>query len=217
METRDATLDAICVQVFGKISAAISHDLKNVLAIVNENAGLLDDLALRAAKGIDIPPERLSTATARILKQVKRGDTVLKNLNRYAHSTDVPLQQVNVAEMVALMVDLAGRQAAMKEVVFTITPAEVQVNTCAIYLESLVYLVLRQVIDTLPRREAVEMMVAEDDEMTVICLCNGSGLAMVPDDEYPGPQEEALLRWLGATLTAAPGRVELRVPQRSDH
>lgn len=215
MERPETTLDAICVQVFGKISAAISHDLKNVLAIVNENAGLLDDLALRAAKGFEVPPERLNIATARILKQVKRGDTVLKNLNRYAHSTDAPLQQVNLAEMVGLMVDLAGRQAAMKELVFTITPAEVQVNTCAIYLESLVYLVLRQVIDTLPRREAVEVAIAEEAGVPMICLRNGSGLAMLPDEGYPGPQEEELLHWLSATLTVAPGSVELRVPERS--
>lgn len=215
METRDATLDAICVQVFGKISAAISHDLKNVLAIVNENAGLLDDLALRAAKGIDIPPERLSTATARILKQVKRGDTVLKNLNRYAHSTDAPLQQVNLAEMVALMVDLAGRQAAMKEVVFTIAPAEVQVSTCAIYLESLVYLLLRQVIDTLPRREAVAITVSEEGDMVLLSLRSDSGLEMLPADGSPGAQEEALLHWLGATLSLVAGGVELRLPAQS--
>ena len=215
MERPEGTLDATCVQVFGKISAAISHDLKNVLAIVNESAGLLDDLALRAAKGIEIPPERLSIATARILKQVQRGDTVLKNLNRYAHSTDAPLQQVNVAEMVGLMVALAGRQAAMKEMAFTIIPAEVQVNTCAIYLESLVYLVLRQVIDTLPRREAVEVVIAEEAGMAMICLRNDSGLAMLPAEGYPPPPEEALLRWLGATLTVTAGSVELRVPERS--
>ena len=215
METRDATLDAICVQVFGKISAAISHDLKNVLAIVNENAGLLDDLALRAAKGIDIPPERLSTATARILKQVKRGDTVLKNLNRYAHSTDAPLQQVNLAEMVALMVDLAGRQAAMKEVVFTNAPAEVQVSTCAIYLESLVYLLLRQVIDTLPRREGVAITVSEEGDMVLLSLRSDSGLEMLPADGSPGAQEEALLHWLGATLSLVAGGVELRLPAQS--
>ena len=215
METRDATLDAICVQVFGKISAAISHDLKNVLAIVNENAGLLDDLALRAAKGIDIPPERLSTATARILKQVKRGDTVLKNLNRYAHSTDAPLQQVNVAEMVALMVDLAGRQAAMKEVVFTIAPAEVQVSTCAIYVESLVYRLMRQVIDTLPRREAVAITVSEEGDMVLLSLRSASGLEMLPAVGSPGAQEEALLHWLGATLSLVSGGVELRLPAQS--
>src|SRR5574340_556498 len=116
MEPINDTLDAACLQVFGKISAAVSHDLKNVLAIINESAGLLDDLALRAAKGIEIPPERLNIATARILKQVKRGDAVLKNLNRFAHTTDAPILQTNVAETMALMVDLARRQAVMIEV-----------------------------------------------------------------------------------------------------
>ena len=29
---------------FGKMSASISHELKNVLAIINENAGLAEDL-----------------------------------------------------------------------------------------------------------------------------------------------------------------------------
>ena len=32
------------------------------VAIVNESAGLLDDLALRAAKGIEIPPDRLNAS-----------------------------------------------------------------------------------------------------------------------------------------------------------
>ena len=31
------------LQFFGKVSASISHELKNVLAIINENAGLLED------------------------------------------------------------------------------------------------------------------------------------------------------------------------------
>ena len=34
------------LQFFGKMTASISHEIKNVLAIINENAGLLEDLAL---------------------------------------------------------------------------------------------------------------------------------------------------------------------------
>ena len=30
-------------QFFGKMSASISHEIKNALAIINENAGLLED------------------------------------------------------------------------------------------------------------------------------------------------------------------------------
>jgi len=212
MEPLKATLDAACLQVFGKISAAVSHDLKNVLAIVNESAGLLDDLALRAAKGIEIPPDRLNASTARILKQVKRGDAVLKNLNRFAHSTDVPLASVNVAEVISLMVDLAARHAAMKELTVTVAPAEVVVNTCVVYLESAVYLLLRQVIDTLPRKEAVDITVADSGDGIMISVENGAGLALLAEGGFCGEQEQALLQWLRAEVTAFPGKVVLRLP-----
>ena len=38
------------LQFFGKVSASIAHEIKNVLAIINENAGLLEDLTFAARK-----------------------------------------------------------------------------------------------------------------------------------------------------------------------
>lgn len=212
MEPINDTLDAACLQVFGKISAAVSHDLKNVLAIINESAGLLDDLALRAAKGIEIPPERLNIATARILKQVKRGDVVLKNLNRFAHTTDAPVLQANVAETVALMVDLASRQAAMKEVIFTIVPDGCMVTTCLVYLEAFVYQLLRHVIDILPRKESVDIAVAGEGDAVVIRLTNAAGLPLVVDEIFPGGQERALMQRLRIVMDTVPGAVTIRLP-----
>lgn len=212
MEPLNDTLDAACLQVFGKISAAVSHDLKNVLAIVNENAGLLDDLALRAAKGGEIPLDRLNVATSRMLKQVKRGDAVLKNLNRFAHTTDAPLLQGNVAETVALMVDLAGRQAAMRETVITVAPDAAMVSTCLVYLESFVYLLLRHALEVLPRKESVEIAVAAEGETVCIRLVNPAGLPLIQDDVFPGAQEKALMERLKIDLQALPGTVALRLP-----
>lgn len=212
MEPLNDTIDAACVQVFGKISAAVSHDLKNVLAIVNENAGLLDDLALRAAKGGEMPLDRLNVATSRMLKQVKRGDAVLKNLNRFAHTTDAPLLQGNVAETVALMVDLAGRQAAMRETVITVAPDAAMVSTCLVYLESFVYLLLRHALEVLPRKESVEIAVAAEGETVCIRLVNPAGLPLIQDDVFPGAQEKALMERLKIDLQALPGTVALRLP-----
>lgn len=212
MEPLNDTLDAACLQVFGKISAAVSHDLKNVLAIVNENAGLLDDLALRAAKGGEIPLDRLNVATSRMLKQVKRGDAVLKNLNRFAHTTDAPLLQGNVAETVALMVDLAGRQAAMRETVITVAPDAAMISTCLVYLESFVYLLLRHALEVLPRKESVEIAVAVEGETVCIRLVNPAGLPLIQDDVFPGAQEKALMERLKIDLQALPGTVALRMP-----
>ena len=50
----------------GAMSASISHELKNVLAVIHENAGLLEDLSLRADQGVPLEPERLKTICGRI-------------------------------------------------------------------------------------------------------------------------------------------------------
>ncbi|MGD9949581.1 MAG: sensor histidine kinase [Desulfobulbus sp.] len=207
-----ATPDAVGLQVFGKISASVSHELKNVLAIINESAGLVDDLALRAAKGIEIPPERLNATTARILKQVKRGDAVLKNLNRFAHSTDKPVERVNVADVLALMVDLSGRQAAMREQVFAVTPSEAVVTISVVCLESLVYLLLRQMIETLPRKEAVEITVADNGDAIMISFVNNTGLPLLVENTVCGEQERALMQWLQAEVSVLPGEIVLCLP-----
>ncbi len=212
MERENETLDAASLQVFGMISAAVSHDLKNVLAIINESAGLLDDLALRASKGVEIPADRLSVTTARILKQVKRGDMVLKNLNRFAHTTDAPILQSNAAETVSLMVDLAGRQAAMKELIFTTAPSAGLIRTCLIYFEAFIYLLLRQIIETLPRKETVEIAVAQEGGRIVIRFINVNGLPLLADHCFVQGQERELMTWLKAEMEAAPGAVNVRLP-----
>jgi hypothetical protein len=54
------------VQFFGIISASISHDIKNVLAVLNENAGLIEDLVLMAEKGASFNQERVKSLAGSI-------------------------------------------------------------------------------------------------------------------------------------------------------
>ena len=54
---------------FGKMSASISHEIKNALAIINENAGLLEDLTLLAEQGRPTDPERLKKLAGSIITQ----------------------------------------------------------------------------------------------------------------------------------------------------
>jgi hypothetical protein len=44
------------LQFYGKITASVSHEIKNVLAIINENAGLLEDFTFMADRGKPIDP-----------------------------------------------------------------------------------------------------------------------------------------------------------------
>ncbi len=73
---------------FGKIGADVSHEMRNVLSIVGENAGLLDDqLALAgSAKALDY--EKLKKLSQRITRQVTRGTKTMERFSRFAHAAD---------------------------------------------------------------------------------------------------------------------------------
>ncbi|SDK85816.1 hypothetical protein SAMN05660337_1477 [Maridesulfovibrio ferrireducens] len=120
--------DGLCF--FGKVSATISHDVKNVLAIINEEAGLLHDLSLMAAQGMELEPERLVKLAEKIQNQIKRGDSIIKNMNRFAHSIDVPECEIDLYETVSLVTALFKRMAAAKCVTVTLKEGEKVTAKC---------------------------------------------------------------------------------------
>ena len=78
---------------FGTITAGLSHELKNVIATINEYNGLLDDLAQAAARR-PLDPERLRQICGKITKQIERGESLILGLNRFAHSMDEPIRDI---------------------------------------------------------------------------------------------------------------------------
>jgi hypothetical protein len=108
------------VRFFGTVSASVSHEVKNVLAVVNEAAGLLEDFTVMAERGMPIDPARLKRAARSIQGQVRRGDTIIKNMNAFAHSADAPEagedHETDLAETLRLAVGLFTRMADMRQV-----------------------------------------------------------------------------------------------------
>ncbi|MFH0945764.1 MAG: histidine kinase [Planctomycetota bacterium] len=139
-EPADTTGDrALCF--FGRITASISHELKNVLAIINENAGLMDDLAMLAVQGLPVEPERLKTISERIGFQVRRADGILRNMNAFSHSVDDRVKTVDLGEVVSLVTALSARLAAMRGVTLAASPPDssVPVTTSPFLLQNLIF------------------------------------------------------------------------------
>lgn len=111
-ENKEVIQDA-GIRFFGRVTASISHEIKNVLAIINENAGLLEDLLLMYEKGGNLDTDRIKNLAGRVRDQVKRGDGIIKNMNQFAHSVDHLIEQVDLNELLSLMVRLAQRPASM--------------------------------------------------------------------------------------------------------
>jgi nitrogen fixation/metabolism regulation signal transduction histidine kinase len=89
---------------FGKIGADVSHQMRNVLAIVGENAGLLDDQLARAW-GRKVPDlEKLKKVAERIARQVNKGVEIMERFSRFAHAAD---EQNARLDLTALVEDVA--------------------------------------------------------------------------------------------------------------
>ena len=125
---------------FGKVNASISHELKNILAIISEAAGLLNDLTEMASKGGNFELDMIQTCSKDIVEEIQRGFATIKQMNIFSHSVDDPLKRVNLIEVLDLMIHLAGFLSFSSKVRFD-PPKEASliVLTCPWRLQNLIY------------------------------------------------------------------------------
>jgi len=133
---------------FSRVSAAVSHEIKNVLAIINENAGLLEDLVLMSHKGFPLSPERLDRLADTIQTQIKRADVIVKTMNRFAHSADHPVDEVDLHAATVFITGLCKRMLRSKEIEINVVPPEspVRIQTSLFYLQELIFVCIESMV-----------------------------------------------------------------------
>jgi len=109
-----STSGSLQAAFIGKITASATHEIRNVLAIVKESAGLIDDLMQASVTRGPLDGDRVFKATARIEAQVARGAELITSLNRFAHSMDHDRQSIDLCEEVRHVVFLSQRFARKK-------------------------------------------------------------------------------------------------------
>jgi len=128
------------LRFFGRISASVSHEIKNVFAVINEAAGLIEDFTVMAERGMPLRPERLKSAANSIQGQIRRGDGIVRNMNAFAHSTDEDVREVDLAEALKLAADLTARFADMRQIKLAVDGVEpVSMAVCPFDLTRLLH------------------------------------------------------------------------------
>ena len=97
------------------MTASTTHEARNVLAIIKESAGLVEDLVQVYASRGSLDQEKVNRALERIDLQVKRGADLLTTLNRLAHTLDQDLSRVELTQEVEQLVRLSQRFARQKD------------------------------------------------------------------------------------------------------
>jgi hypothetical protein len=106
---------------FGRITAGVTHELKNVLAIINEASGLMQDL-MALSKETPAYHDRFQKALTSIKGQIQRGQSLIARLNQFAHTPDISVRTVDLFEAADHLVALSQRFATLKNVTLKIVP-----------------------------------------------------------------------------------------------
>jgi phosphoglycerate-specific signal transduction histidine kinase len=103
------------IAFMGKITAGMTHEMRNVLAIIRESGGLIQDLL--ALNRENFPHrDKVDRALANIQDQVGRGIEIGARLSRFAHSVDEPLGTTDLFDLLGSMEYLLQRFARLKRV-----------------------------------------------------------------------------------------------------
>jgi signal transduction histidine kinase len=195
------------------MTASISHEIKNVLAIINENAGLLEDLALMADGGAAIDPQRLQNMSRAVMKQVSRADAIMKNMNRLAHSVDESIEAIDLNDLLELLVALSNRFASTRGVGIQPKRNEgpVKLRTSPFFLMNLLWLCLDFAMDAVGEDKIVELVTQKTETGIEVFFKRLGGLAGTPLKPFPAEPEKGLCDLLGAELEVSTGNQEIVV------
>ncbi len=211
------------LRFFGAVTAGQSHEIINVLNIINEFAGLQEDLVAAAASGRQVDLERLHDLASRVRSQVSRGEIICKAVNTFAHSVDTPVSVFDVTTLVERVAMFADRPARLNTTTLDIDLPQqsVVLEGSPFDLQQAVYLCVELAVQGADQKRQVVLSYSHDDDSVVFEIVSGDpillsaaqheqlGLIQLLVDEMDGQLEAT------PDGTAASRSFRLRLPIRS--
>ena len=186
---------------FGKMSASATHEIKNTLAIINENVGFMDDLSMMSQDGM-LSCEQINSVTKKIKKQVQRSNNILKKLNQFSHSVDLSKQMADVETTVKFTLDLASRLIEMYEVTVEIIPApsHISVNANQFFLENMIWKAVETACQGAKQEKKVTVSFKQDSETLAVWFSMGSIEDGFLDNLFIANEDKALIEYLNIVV-----------------
>ena len=137
------------VSFFGEVTAGVTHEIRNSLAILKEISGLLKDLAEAEGEEGSVAAARVKSIASRMNAQVDRANATVGLLNRFAHSVDSPRCSVDLSATVRMLTDLAMREARRHRVTLEVELPEgdLRVESDPFLLEHAIYVLLGKTLE----------------------------------------------------------------------
>ncbi|WP_457570672.1 hypothetical protein [Desulfovulcanus sp.] len=158
-------------RLFGRVSASISHEIKNCLAIINEQNGLLEDFLYLAQQGQPLDIERIRTIAGSITNQIARANNVVQRLNKFAHSIDEVWIQTDLNEIVTLVAEIAQRMASDRGFQLGISTSEsIPVVTQPFILMELIFLCVDQIMEKRGKGSQIALSCVRQNQVPTVVI-----------------------------------------------
>jgi len=160
---------------FGAVTASSTHELNNVIGIVDQTAGLLQDLLIGAKDGRSVPDEKLKTIADRIEVQTKRGVMIIKRLNSFAHTTDRAETEFELNDLVDNLVAIMQRIAGLKSVRLELSTCTKPIQLCGnpFEIEQALFVIFQYVFNFMSNDKKVSVVLSESDtEACIVVDCS---------------------------------------------
>jgi len=179
----------------GKITAGVTHEINNVLAIIKESSGLMEDL-LSLSEGNSFPfSDKFSRSLSTVQEQINRGVELVKKLNQFAHTSDEPVAQADLNRLVEQIVFLSQRFARKKKIVMHFHPSEeaIFIITNPLLLQMILFESMACFWDSMPEGSRMHLnLLKEGKEALIKAGCETD----VQKREKPSPDLFSSPEWI---------------------
>ncbi len=199
METDWNILGPEGIKFFGKISSTTTHELNNSIGVINEKAGLLEDLALMSDQGSEPDFEKWIGIVQKIKESVLKTHEIINNFNQFAHTADHLKKVSDPVIMVKLALSLSRRILSRKGIApgLSIKGESVSVDINPFLFINLMVTCLVFAADHADENARIAIELEQKGKKINIRF---SGMDLENSRAFPGRPEQALLDCLDCEL-----------------
>ncbi|HSL62138.1 MAG TPA: hypothetical protein VK885_10145 [Desulfotignum sp.] len=202
------------LRFFGSVNASISHELKNIFAIISETAGFLNDLTQLSKQGKPFDLSLLENCSNSIAEEIERGFDTIRRMNQFAHSVDDPFRETSVSETLTLAVKLTCFLSFAKKTHLEESARDARVFTSPFLLQTLVYRTLIALYRAMDNKDELTPAFRDPDHSGVTLVFSHRLAAGLKD--FPDPRTTEVAEALQAAFKVTDTGLELTVPRSND-
>ena len=194
---------------FGKTNRIISHELKNILAIISETLGLINELLELAETTPRLDAGKIQALSVSVLEEVDRANTIIRTLNSLAHCVDELMTDVDLTHELTLCLNLVRLDRPSREITIQSVPASGHfIKSSPFFLVMLLYEAMHYaVLHADPAHHLQISLISESAAERIVC----NGLKLTPTDRFPVDSAQLLARSLAVEIYLNPAQGEMHL------